>query len=245
MAPTILTVPIEEALAGGQPANGQLENTYPYTLRAFTGAIKIQLWVITKCSIQPTRIGIQMESNRITYSYRCAAFAIAQLFAFSCLMTCGCERQASLTQQVSSDDYNPQKERIERVLGVKLPESVRNCRYDFKDYGMGSNVGWGFFEISRADLPYLLDASDNLPDASELGQNPGVRFNIEKYLERTGESIAWWKPLTLQKRQYTQQVIGSENVTDSIELVMLPAVDICVGEIRDDLMGVYLVYHCN
>jgi hypothetical protein len=88
-----------------------------------------------------------------------------------------------------------------------------------------------------------LNASDNLPDVSELGQHPGVRFNIEKYLERTGESIAWWKPLTLQKRQYAHKVIGSENATDFGSFMMLPVISICVGEIRDDWMGVYFTYH--
>ena len=184
-----------------------------------------------------------MESKRITYSYRCVAFAIAQLFFFSCLLTCGCERQASLTQQVSSDDYNQQKEWIENVIGARLPESVKNCRYHSKNYGMGHGTGWGYFEISRADMRYLLDLSDYLPYASELGQDSGVRFDIEKYLERTGESIAWWKPLTLQKRQYANKIIGSENITESFELFMLPVINICVGEIRDDWMGVYLVYH--
>lgn len=110
---------------------------------------------------------------------------------------------------------------------------------------MGRGTGWGYFEISRTDMRTLLDTSDNLPDASELGQHPGVRFSIEKYLEREGESIAWWKPLTLQKRQYAQKVIGSENVTGSFELDLLnlPVIDICVGEVRDDWMGVYLIYH--
>jgi len=186
-----------------------------------------------------------MESKRIIYSCRCVAFAIAQLFFFSCLLTCGCERQTTSIQQVSSTDYNPEKERIERVIGAKLPESARNCRYHSKNYGMGHGVGWGYFEISRVDLLQLLDATGNLPDASELGQHSGVRFNIEKYLERTGESIAWWKPLTLRKRQYAQKVIDSENVTESFELIMLPAISICVGEIRDDWMGVYFTYHCG
>jgi hypothetical protein len=150
-----------------------------------------------------------------------------------------------LTQQASSNYYDSQKERIERVVGVRLPESARNCRCDSKDYGMGHGVGWGFFEISRADLLYLLDASDNLPDVSDLGQNRGARENIERAMEQTGESLTWWKPLTLQKRQYAQNVIGSENVTGSFELIMLPVVDICVGEIRDDWMDVHLVYHCG
>jgi hypothetical protein len=90
-----------------------------------------------------------------------------------------------------------------------------------------------------------LNASDNLPDVSELGQNSGSRFNIEKYLEQTGESITWWKPLTLLKRRYAQKIIGSEKVTESFAISMLPAMDICVGEIRDAWMGVYLVYHCG
>ena len=108
---------------------------------------------------------------------------------------------------------------------------------------MGRGTGWGYFEISRADMRYLLDATDNLPDASELGQDSGVRFNIEKYLERTGESIAWWKPLTLQKRQYGQKVIRSEKITGGLGILFRPQIDICVGEIREDWLGIYLVYH--
>jgi len=141
--------------------------------------------------------------------------------------------------------HNPQKEMIEHLLGVKLPESARNCRYHSKSYGMGRGTGWGYFEIARADLPALMNASDYLPDLSELGQNSGSRFNIEKYLERSGESVAWWKPLTLQNRRYAQKIIGSENVTERFRLSMLPSMDICVGEIRGDWMGVYIVYNCG
>ncbi|UCF15830.1 MAG: Gfo/Idh/MocA family oxidoreductase [Phycisphaerales bacterium] len=141
--------------------------------------------------------------------------------------------------------HNPQKEMIEHVVEVKLPESVSNCRYHSKSHGMGRGTGWGFFEISRVDLLTLLDTSDNLPDASEFGQDSHVRSDIEKYLERTGESIAWWKPSTLRKRQYANKIIGGENVTGRFELIMLPAINICVGEIQDDRMGVYFVYHCG
>ena len=104
---------------------------------------------------------------------------------------------------------------------------------------------WGFFEISSSDLPGLLDASDNLPDASELGQDPGARENIERAMQQAGVSITWWKPLTLRKRQYAEKIIGSEKVTGNLGFLMLPQIDICVGEIRDGLMGVYLVYHCG
>ena len=184
-----------------------------------------------------------MESNRIICNYQRAGFAVAKLFVISCLLTCGCGREASSTQQMPSADYDPEKEMIEHVIGVKLPESVTDCRYHYKNLGMGRGTGWGYFEIARADLSQLLDTSDYLPDASELGQDPGVRFNIEEYLERTDESIPWWKPLTLENRQYAQKVIGSENVKGVLGLIMLPAINICAGEIRDDLMGVYLVYH--
>ena len=107
---------------------------------------------------------------------------------------------------------------------------------------MGGGIGWGFFEISRADMQYLLDASDYLPDTSEFGKHHSM-FDIERYLEHTGESIVWWKPLTLQKRQYAQKVIDGENATEFFELIMLPLINICVGEIRDDWMGVYFTYH--
>jgi len=140
---------------------------------------------------------------------------------------------------VSFADYGIEKESIEHIIGVKLPESVRNCRYHSKDYGMGSGVGWGFFEIPRLDLLQLLEASEKLPDASELGQNPGARENVERAIEQTGESITWWKPLALEKRQYANKVL------DSLGPVWSRQIDICAGEIRDDLMGVYLVYHCD
>ncbi|MFH1717337.1 MAG: hypothetical protein ABIF19_08310 [Planctomycetota bacterium] len=110
---------------------------------------------------------------------------------------------------------------------------------------MGRGTGWGYFEISRRDLRRLLDTSDHLPDASELGQRYGIRYNIEQYLERTGESIAWWKPLILRRRQYGQHIIDSEIVKGDLGILFLPQIDICVGEIRDDWMGVYLVYNCG
>ncbi len=208
---------------------------------ADTGSIIVRLQ--TKCFIQSRKAGILMESNHTASSCLCVTLIIALLFFFTCLLTC--DRETTSTQQISSADYDKQKEMIEHVIGVKLPESARNCRYHHKNSGMGRGTGWGYFEISRADMRNLLDTSDNLPDASEPGQHSGVRFSIEKYLEQEGESIAWWKPLTLQKRQYAQKVIGSENVTGSFELDLfnLPVIDICVGEIRDDWMGVYLIYH--
>jgi hypothetical protein len=132
---------------------------------------------------------------------------------------------------------------IEHIIGTKLPKSVRTCRFYSKDYGMGIGTGWGYFEISRADLRILLDTSDHLPDASELGQDSGARFNIENYVEQTSEKITWWKPLSLKNRRYAQNILGSENVTDGFQLMMLPAMDICVGEIREDWLGVYLFYH--
>ncbi|HCO94808.1 MAG TPA: hypothetical protein DIU00_12795 [Phycisphaerales bacterium] len=82
-----------------------------------------------------------------------------------------------------------------------------------------------------------MNSSDYLPNAFELGQDSGSRFNIEKYLERTGESIAWWKPLILQKRQYAQKII------ESLGPAWSRTIDICIGEIRDDWMGVYFVYN--
>ena len=185
-----------------------------------------------------------MDSNHIMRSCRGGASVITRLFAFWCLLSCGCGSEISSTQQVSSADYDSQREWIEQVFRASLPESARSCRYHFKNYGMGYSTGWGYFEIPRRDMRYLLDASDYLPDASEFGHHHS-RLEIEKYMERTGESIAWWKPLTLQKRQYAQKVIDSENVTDFFELIMLPVINICVGEIRDDWMGVYLVYECG
>jgi len=139
--------------------------------------------------------------------------------------------------------YNPHKKSIEHIAGTKLPNSVRHCRYHSESYGMGSGATWGYFEISRKDLPVLLNTSDYLPDASKLSPDSGAKFNIEKYAEQTSEKITWWKPLSLRKRQYAQEIVGSENVTDSLQLLMYPAMDICVGEIREDWLGVYLFYH--
>lgn len=74
-----------------------------------------------------------MESNRITCNCRYARFAVARLFVFSCLLTCGCAREISSTQQVSSADYDPQKERIEHVVGAGLPVLIEATLYHSDD----------------------------------------------------------------------------------------------------------------
>jgi hypothetical protein len=135
--------------------------------------------------------------------------------------------------------HDSQKEMIEHIIGAKLPRSVRNCRYHSKSYGMGSGVTWGFFEICRADLPDLLDASETLPDAADLGQNGVAKENVERAMKQSSGSMAWWRPLTLRKRQCASKVL------ESLGFVWSRQIDICVGEIRDDLMGVYFVYHCG
>lgn len=184
-----------------------------------------------------------MESNHIMRGCGGGTSVFIRLFVFFCLLLCGSGRETTSTQQISSADYDPQREWIEQVFRARLPESARNCRFHSKGR-MGRGTCWAYFEISRADLPALLDASDYLPEASEFGQHHS-KLDMEKYMERTGERIAWWKPLILQKRQYAQKVMGSENVTVFFELIMLPVINICVGEIRDDWMGVYFLYECG
>ena len=108
------------------------------------------------------------------------------------------------------------------------------------------------------DLPPLLDASDYLPDSSELGQNPVAKENVEvaiqqwqnftavsdheKQMKQSGENIEWWKPLKLNDRLYASKTLGESRDT---ALVYEPQMDICIGLIRDDLMGVYFVYHTD
>lgn len=181
-----------------------------------------------------------MEPKRIACNCRRAKFTLAKLFVFTCLLACGCGCETNPPQQASYVDGGAGREMIEGFVGVKLSESVRNCRYHHKSYGaMGGGVTWGFFEISRADLLQLLGASQMLPDASKLGQDPVARENVERAMEQSGEGIIWWKPLALEKRQYASKVL------ESLGPVWSRQIDICVGEIRDDLMGIYLVYHID
>jgi hypothetical protein len=186
------------------------------------------------------KVWLKTESNRRSCSYQRVTSAVAQLFVSSCLLTWGCGREPPPTPRVSFADYVTEKEMIENFIGVELPLSVRNCRYHSRSYGMDSGgTAWFFFESPRADMLRILDASQILPDASKLSGNPGARENIERTMKQTGESLTWWKPLELQNRRYATRVI------ENLDLVWSRQVDICAGVIRDDLMGVYLVYHCD
>ena len=50
----------------------------------------------------------------------------------------------------------------------------------------------------------------------------------------------WWKPLELSQRQYAwYEKFGNSPMPHG------PQMDICVGQIEDDLMGFYFVYHTN
>jgi hypothetical protein len=126
---------------------------------------------------------------------------------------------------------------IEHIIQAELPESVDNCRHDWKG-SMGSGVAWAYFEISKTDLTLLLDKCDALPDSSELGQHAGPKWNIE----HPGEELGWWKPSELNKRQYAGKEEGLQPLSISISGCRI---DICVGEIDNNLMGVYLVYHVD
>jgi hypothetical protein len=122
---------------------------------------------------------------------------------------------------------------IEHIIQATLPESVGNCKYDGKGF-MGSGVAWAYFEIPKTDLTLLLDKCDALPDSSELGQDADPKWNIE----HPGEGLGWWKPSELNNRQYAGQEEGAQPVFGR-------RIDICVGEISKNLMGVYLVYHVD
>lgn len=191
---------------------------------------------MNSCFDQTRKVKIPMESKRISCNCRYAIFVFARLFVLTCLLTYGCRRETSLTQKMSSNHCGPEREMIEHVIGVKLPDSVRNCRYHYKDYGMMHSITWGYFEIAGADVPQLLEASDYLPDAFEL-DHAGSRFNIEQATQRSGKCPIWWKPTTIRNRRYAGKVI------ESLGPVWGRQIDICVGKMRGDFVGVYLIYY--
>lgn len=179
-------------------------------------------------------------------------FAILQFFIFFCLMSSGCEKQEPSTlpekpsvdstlQEESPADDSTAKEMIEHIIDVNLPESARNCKYHSVSLELGVVFCYGYFEIHRTDLLSLMDTSEKLPDASELGQNPFAIRQVEKALELSSESMEWWKPLSLDNRQYANKVIFSSPSA----LGGYVGLAICTGEIRDDFMSVYLVYQAD
>ena len=146
--------------------------------------------------------------------------------------------------QVMTDDGMDEtvaKEMIEHIIDVDLSESARNCKYHSVSLGLGVVFCYGYFEIHRTDLLSLMDTSEKLPDASELGQNPFAIRQVEKALELSRESMEWWKPLTLDNRQYANKVIFSSPSGWGGYVGLA----ICTGEIRDDFMSVYLVYQAD
>ncbi len=146
--------------------------------------------------------------------------------------------------QVMTDggmDETVAKEMIEHIIDVNLPESARNCKYHSVSLGLGVVFCYGYFEIHKTDLLSLMDTSEKLPDASELGQNPFAIRQVEKALELSSESMEWWKPLSLDNRQYANKVIFSSPSAWGGYVGLA----ICTGEIRDDFMSVYLVYQAD
>jgi len=181
-----------------------------------------------------------MKSKRITFNFQFTVFVITQLSIIFCMLTFGCRNEDSSIQKVSSVDDNKEKKMIENILKVKLPESVRNCRYFGKDVLFGGGIGCGFFEISKNDLLYLLNTTETLPEISKFGQDSGPKDNIERAIKISGENLTWWKPSILQRRQYAHKII--ENLGRPF---WSRHISICIGEIHNNLMGVYLVYICD
>ena len=94
---------------------------------------------------------------------------VANLVLCCALLLCGCKRETSSPRTLLSVGDDAGRRSIEGLLGTKLPESASNCRYQSK--GMwGTGIGWGYFEISRVEFLQLLNTSERLPSASELGQ---------------------------------------------------------------------------
>ncbi|MEJ2702114.1 MAG: carboxypeptidase regulatory-like domain-containing protein [Sedimentisphaerales bacterium] len=150
------------------------------------------------------------------------------------------EQNGKETKEPPADDRTA-KEMIEHIIDVNLPKSARNCKYHSVSLELGVVFCYGYFEIHRTDFLSLMDMSEKLPDASELGQNPFAIRQVEKALELSSEPMAWWKPLSLDNRQYGNKVIFSSPSA----LGGYVGLAICTGEIRDDLMGVYLVYQAD
>ena len=200
---------------------------------------------------------------------RCLKLITLQICVVLLLIFSGCEKQESSPsmevsstepgskQQVVVDD-NAAKEKIESLLGMELPTSAGNCKYHSISYGLArGGVGYGYFEINRTYIQSLLDGSDNFPDSSELGENQIAKENVEKAIEQWQKFTAtsdneknmkesaeilkdWWKPLELSQRQYASyEKFGNSPMPHG------PQMDICVGQIKDDLMGFYFVYHTD
>lgn len=130
-------------------------------------------------------------------------------------------------------NINEARESIEHIIQTKLPESADNCKYAGKG-SMGWGISWAYFEIPRTNLELLLDDCNSLPDTAVLGQDAGPKWNIE----HPGDELDWWKPAELRNRKYAGKEKGTQPLLNR-------RIDICVGQIKDDLMGVYLVYHVD
>lgn len=130
------------------------------------------------------------------------------------------------------------RQAIEHLIRGRLPDSARQCRHHVKSFGMGSSVAWMYFEATREDVLQLLDACPDLSDRSKLGQSPVAQENIEKSVERNQETIPWWHPWELRDRQYGDKTTSFDKLG-----LFGSQFDVCVGELRNGLCGIYLVCH--
>jgi hypothetical protein len=186
-----------------------------------------------------------------SFGIRYIELVIIQIFLFSCLMSSGCKNKESVSfkevnsvdvvlQKQSLDVNDVAKKSIEKIIVGKLPSSVRDCKYHYKKLGLGVVITYGYFEIPRRDLLSLLGTVKYLPDMSEFGQDIDAIRQFESS-EKFVEGMEWWKPSSLNNRQYANKVIFSSNSV----LSGYVGLAICLGEIQNDLIGVYLAYQAD
>jgi len=165
-----------------------------------------------------------------------AVLLIALTILVTCVLPFGCASRESGTLPAATLNTESEARRnVERLIGVKLPASVANCRYFSQDVGgWGGGMEFAYFELSESDASALLDESPRLPDTGELRSDPTV-WDVEGITDKDGKVIPWWQPRDLQQKRFASRRHS--------ELVW--GMYVCIGTIEAGRTGVYIFYRCD
>ncbi|UCC99225.1 MAG: redoxin domain-containing protein [Phycisphaerales bacterium] len=136
-------------------------------------------------NLHPSRkVGIQMESNHITHSCRCAAFAVAQLPLLSCLLFCASGYETTLPPQAYSVDNVPvqgEAVRAAKELSGRVVDAAGNPVADaqvaLSSEKIGVLVSDGKLRPMHGNIESRIVQTDS-KGVFILGQQPAGSFDL-------------------------------------------------------------------
>jgi beta-lactamase regulating signal transducer with metallopeptidase domain len=134
------------------------------------------------------------------------------------------------SQPVEQSESHEQKQRISRIIGADLPNTVREVKFAA---GPSGDIAMARFDIPTSDLKALLAQSKRLPQFHNLKPDSRIKETLEN---SSGPKTPWWKPSELKDAVYGRWQYYQGDSTSMMYGCFLAG----AAEIDRDLMRVYL-----